>query len=112
MATLGKTAGTTYDSIPTGSQRVRQFAVRLPPMVFVIPALLVALLMLAPLVYLVIRATDSGSAIPDTLFRARTLVVTRNTALLAASVAVSASLIAVPLAWLTTCTNLPLQRFW
>jgi len=112
MATLGKTAGTTYESTPSGAQRVRHFALRFPPMVIVIPALLVAMLMLAPIVYLLLRATDSGSAIPDSLIRARTFVVTRNTALLAASVAVSAALIAVPLAWLTTRTNLPHQRFW
>lgn len=112
MAIGGKTTGLSYENVTIGPQRAPGFALRLPPMIFVIPGLLVAALMLAPIVYLIIRATDSGSAIPDTLIRARTLVVTRNTALLAASVAVSASLIAVPLAWLTTRTNLPNRRFW
>lgn len=112
MATLGKTTVTAYESTAIGPPRLRSLARRFPPMVFVIPAVLVALLMLAPLVYLVIRATDSGSAVPDSLFRARTFHVAWNTALLAVSVAVSASLIAVPLAWLTTCTNLPHRRFW
>ncbi|MBA2468824.1 MAG: iron ABC transporter permease [Chloroflexia bacterium] len=112
MATLGKTTVTTYESLTIPPGRVRLLTRRFPPMVFVVPALLVALLMLAPLVYLAIRATDSGSAIPASLFRSRTFDVTRNTALLALSVAVSASLIAVPLAWLTTRTNLPHPRYW
>ncbi len=112
MATLGKTTVTTYERMTIGPGRVRLLTRRCPPMVFVIPAILVALLMLAPLVYLAIRATESGATIPATLFRSRTFDVTRNTALLAVSVAVSASLIAVPLAWLTTRTNLPHPRFW
>lgn len=112
MAIGGKVTGPAHENMIIGSHRMRIFAMRFPPMIFVIPALMVALLMLAPIGYLIVRATDSGTAIPDTLIRARTFVVTRNTALLAASVAVSASLIAVPLAWLTTRTNLPNQRFW
>ncbi|MBA3378385.1 MAG: iron ABC transporter permease, partial [Chloroflexia bacterium] len=112
MAIGGKVTGPAHENTIIGSHRMRIFAMRFPPMIFVIPALMVALLMLAPIGYLIVRATDSGTAIPDTLIRARTFVVTRNTALLAASVAVSASLIAVPLAWLTTRTNLPNQRFW
>lgn len=112
MAIGGKPTGLSYENLSIGSKLDRRFALRFPPMVFLIPALLVAALMLAPIVYLIVRATDSGSAIPDTLIRSRTLVVSWNTALLAASVAVSASLIAVPLAWLTTRTNLANQRFW
>jgi iron(III) transport system permease protein len=111
MATTGKITGTPLAKSP-GVGWVRSATLRTPPLVFLLPAVLVALLMLAPIVYLLIRATDSGASVPDSLFRTRTLEVTRNTALLAGSVAVSASLIAVPLAWLTTRTNLPLVRFW
>ncbi len=91
---------------------MRYLTRRFPPMVLVIPSLLVAVLMLVPIAYLLLRATDSGSTIPDSLIRARTVTVAWNTALLAASVAVSSSLIAVPLAWLTTRTTLPFPRFW
>jgi iron(III) transport system permease protein len=115
MATYGDTPGSLYaDSLapPHGWRRVRDNARRLPPPVLLVPALLVALLMVLPLVYLAIRATDSGQMVPDTLFRAKTVDVIRNTALLAFTVALSSTLISIPLAWLTTRTNLPLKRFW
>jgi iron(III) transport system permease protein len=77
-----------------------------------VPAIAVAVMMLIPLAYLVIRATDSGESVPQSLFRPRTLTVVRNTALLAMSVALSSTVVAVPLAWLNARATLPLQRFW
>jgi len=112
MATLSETTGNLHRDAASGAQRGRLRAHRYPPLVFVAPALLVSLSMLAPIAYLVLRATDSGSTVPDMLLRAKTLDVTRNTMLLAAAVAISSSLIAVPLAWLITRTNIPYPRFW
>ena len=46
------------------------------------------------------------------LFRPRTLEVVLNTAVLAGAVALSTIVIAVPLAWLTSRTDLPGRAFW
>ncbi|MBA2278335.1 MAG: iron ABC transporter permease [Chloroflexia bacterium] len=85
---------------------------RLPPFVIWAPALIVVLLMAMPLVYLVLRASEAGSDVWRLVFRERTATVFRNTAWLAATVATASAIIAVPLAWLTTRTDLPLRRFW
>lgn len=81
-------------------------------MVIVLPVLTVSALMLLPLLYLVVRATGAGGHLSDILFRERTLMVIRNTAVLAVTVSVTATVIAVPLAWLTTRTALAGRRFW
>ncbi len=101
-----------YLAPATNWQRLRDRLRGVPPLVLLIPALAIGLLMFTPIIYLVIRATDSGSSVPQTLFRAKTLDVMRNTATLALAVSASATLISVPLAWLTTRANLPYQRFW
>ena len=49
---------------------------------------------------------------PQSLFRERTREIAVNTVVLATAVAVASTLVAVPLAWLTTRTNLPAIRFW
>lgn len=85
---------------------------RRPPVLIWLPALLVAGGMLVPLVYLVIRASDSGSGLWPILFRARTASVLANTVFLAAGVAIGGACLAVPLAWLTTRTDLPGRRIW
>ena len=85
---------------------------RRPPLAIVLPVLAVSVLMLLPLLYVVVRATGAGSHLTDILFRERTMIVVRNTALLAMSVSITAVVIAVPLAWLTTRTALAGRRFW
>lgn len=80
---------------------------RRPPLTLLIPALLVALVMLLPVAYLILRASQAGSGIWDTVFDPRTGRILLNTALLAAAVAFGGAVIAVPLAWLTTRTDLP-----
>jgi iron(III) transport system permease protein len=90
----------------SGSRRKRV------PLVILLPAALVAALMLVPLVYLMIRASEAGSGVWDLVYRTRTAVILKNTALLAAAVALASAVIGVPLAWLTARTDLPLRRFW
>jgi iron(III) transport system permease protein len=82
------------------------------PLVILLPAVVVAAAMLVPVLYLVIRASEAGSGIWDLVFRTRTAVILKNTALLAATVGAASAVIGVPLAWLTTRTDLPLRRFW
>src|SRR5829696_4725709 len=83
-----------------------------PPLWIVLPAVLVTLFELLPLLYLVARALDAGENGWHMLLRSRTLEVVLNTAVLAGAVAVSTIAIAVPLAWLTSRTDLPGRAFW
>ena len=83
-----------------------------PPLWIVLPAVLVALFELLPLLYLVARALETGENGWHFLLRSRTLEVTLNTAVLAGAVAISTIAIGVPLAWLTSRTDLPGRAFW
>src|SRR6187551_1235586 len=82
------------------------------PWFLMIPAILLAAAMLTPIVYLVIRASEAGSELWPLVFRNRTAVIFWNTLKLAAGVSITTILIAVPYAWLTTRTDLPLRRMW
>jgi iron(III) transport system permease protein len=74
--------------------------------------LLIAAIMLVPLTYLVIRASDTGNQIWDLVLRQRTADILLNTLVLAATVGGTSVAIGVPLAWLTERTDLPLRRLW
>lgn len=73
--------------------------------------LVAALILLVP-AYLLLRIGTSWAEAWQTLSQPRTLEILGNTIGLAVVVTAAATLIAVPLAWLTTCTNLPGKRFW
>lgn len=75
-------------------------------------AIVVAAAMLLPIGYLLLRAVSSDANIVQQVLRARTLTVFLNSALLALAVTVACTLIAVPLAWLTTSTDLPGRRMF
>lgn len=68
--------------------------------------------MLVPLLYLLYRTSQAGTEVVAFVWRERTAVVLKNTALLAGAVGATATAIAVPLAWLTSRSDLPLRRFW
>ena len=90
--------------------RTRSF--RPPPVVWV-PALLVAAAMALPLVYLALRAfEDGGEVVFEVVLRGKTLAVLFRSVLLAAVTTASSVAVAVPLAWLTTRTDLPGRRAW
>lgn len=74
-------------------------------------ALFVALVLLVPL-YLFIRTGTAWADAVQTLLRPATLQVLGNTVLLAVSVTLGATGLALPLAWLTTRTDLPGRRLW
>lgn len=82
------------------------------PVAVWLPALAIVGLMLVPLIYLVIRATGAGEGWLDEILRERTFTLLRNTVTLTAAVTVSSVLLSLPLAWLTTRTDLPWRRFW
>jgi iron(III) transport system permease protein len=74
-------------------------------------ALFAFLVLLVPL-YLVTRTSTAWQEAVKTLTRASTLRVLGNTLLLAITVTLSSTLLAVPLAWLTTRTDLPGRKLW
>lgn len=74
-------------------------------------ALVVALVTL-PLLYLGLRAWGAGPDAWAALLRPRTLGVFAGSAALALGAAALSTLVALPVAWLTVATDLPLRRFW
>ncbi|GAB4330516.1 MAG: iron ABC transporter permease [Dehalococcoidia bacterium] len=72
----------------------------------------IAAAMLIPPAYLVLRAAQDGFAAWDTLARSATIEATIRTARLAATTAAGTVVLAVPIAWLTTRTDLPFRRVW
>ena len=69
-------------------------------------------LVLLPLIYLVVRASEAGPAALQLLVEARTMRVLARSAALALAVPLASAILAVPLAWLTTRTDLPLRKMW
>ena len=70
-----------------------------------------ALILLVP-AYLLLRVGTGWAEAWQTLAQARTLEILGNTLGLAAAVTLASAVLAVPLAWLTTCSDLPGKRFW
>ncbi len=80
----------------------------LPRWYFLLPAVFVGLSVLIPLVYLIVRALDADPELSaDLVFRYRNLELLFNTLLLALGTLLIGTLIALPLAWITTRTDIP-----
>jgi iron(III) transport system permease protein len=94
-----------------GGRAVRRRRARLPGGL-TLAAAAVALAMVLPLAYLVLRAAGAGEAGLRFVLSARTLVQLWQTLLLALVVTALTALLGVPLAWLTSRTDLPGQRLW
>ncbi len=75
-------------------------------------ASLVGAAVLLPVVYLVVRAIQGGSAPWESFLRIRTVETLLSTALLALAVTAATILISLPLAWLFARTDLPRRRTW
>ena len=93
---------------------MRTFLVRqLPPWYLMLPAIVVGTGVLLPLAYLLVRAFQAEAAdLAQIVFRARNLYLFANTFLLAAGVLAVGGLLATPLAWLTTRTELKGKRIF
>jgi len=83
-----------------------------PPPAIWIPSVLVGGAMVLPLAYLILRTVGAGSEAIDLLFHSRVFQTLVRTALLTLAVTGASVAIAVPLAWLTVRTDLPLRRLW
>lgn len=93
-------------------KRVRRGGGRRTPPALLALASLTALGVLIPLLYLLLRATQAEpAALLEILWRIRNLELLLNTLLLLLGVLVFSTLIALPLAWLLTRSDLPLRRW-
>lgn len=73
---------------------------------------IIIITLLLPVAYLILRAAGEGADGIEYLLRARTWTIIQNSLLLVGSVSISAALIGVPFAWLTSRTDLPMRRLW
>jgi iron(III) transport system permease protein len=85
---------------------------RRPPLLLTVPAVATVGLLLLPLAYLVVRASDDGGRGLRVLTRDSTVDLLLSTALLVVGVVVAAIAVAVPLAFLVTRTDLPGRQIW
>jgi len=85
---------------------------RKPPLPLIVASALIGLAVLLPLVYLLIRAAQTGSLFWSILLRPATINVFWNSILLTFLVTTSASVIGLTLAWLTIRTDLPGRNAW
>ena len=83
-----------------------------PPPVLLAPALIVGAALLLPPVYLAVRTLGGGEELWDLLFRVRVAGILGRTLLLVVSVSAACVVLSLPLAWLTTRTDLPWRRVW
>ena len=81
-----------------------------PPTLLITSAVVVALASLLPVVYLIARSAEAGSGLLDIVLEANALPVFGRTFLLIALVTLLSLLVAVPVAWLTVKTDIPLRR--
>lgn len=82
------------------------------PVLVAAPSALVAAATLLPLVYLLLRALGAGPEAWDSLLTPRGAEILLRTVALVAAVSAVAVMLGVPLAWLTTRTDLPGRRAW
>ena len=94
------------------NEKGRRGKMRWPLMTLYIPASIIGFAMLVPIVYLIIRAFGGSEGIAEILIRQRTLDIVLRSALLVVTTTAASILIAVPIAWLTVRTDLPLRRMW
>jgi len=84
-----------------------------PPLFLTLAAVVVAVAIALPLLYLIIRTAGiGGEELWKLISRPRNIMVFFNSAAMAATVTLFSTLIAVPLAFLTVRTDLPGRRFW
>ncbi len=81
-----------------------------PPAFLLILASVVTIAALIPVVYLFVRSVSSGSEWTVIIFRASTVEVFARTFLLIGLVTIISVSVAVPVAWLTVRSNIPLRR--
>tara|TARA_B100000686_G_scaffold27742_1_gene27475 strand:+ start:4247 stop:5836 length:1590 start_codon:yes stop_codon:yes gene_type:complete len=74
------------------------------------PAVFVAIASLLPVVYLIARSAEAGSGLPDIVLQSNMLPVFTRTFMLIILVTFFSLLVAIPVAWITVKTDIPLRR--
>jgi iron(III) transport system permease protein len=95
-----------------GGLRRRPLRTPRPPLTLLLVVAVVALAALLPLAYLAFLALGSSQTATALLLRPRTLELIITTGSLGLGVGLGAVALGLPLAWLTTRTDLPLRRVW
>jgi iron(III) transport system permease protein len=85
---------------------------RRPPAPLVLVAAAIVGLVALPLVYLLVRAVEGGERAWEILFSRALLELVVDTGVLVVAVTGTAVAVGLPLAWLTTRTDLPWRGFW
>ncbi|HEX7254994.1 MAG TPA: hypothetical protein VF236_03630, partial [Gaiellaceae bacterium] len=85
---------------------------RRPPAPLVVAAAAIVGLVALPLAYLVVRAIEGGERAWEVLFSRSLLELVVDTGVLVVAVTGTAVAVGLPLAWLTTRTDLPWRSFW
>lgn len=97
---------------PPAVREHRRTRTSLPHALLNVTAAAVALLMLLPLLYLLVRGAGVGERALAYLVQPQTLQIVWNSVLLAALVTAISLALSLPLAWLTVRTDLPGRRAW
>ena len=84
---------------------------RLPTFV-VIPSIILGISLCLPSAYLIGSAITNGRELWDVLATSRTMELLANTIVLVFAVSICSLLVSVPIAWVTTRSNIPFRRFW
>ncbi|MCY7286415.1 MAG: iron ABC transporter permease [Cyanobacteria bacterium CAN_BIN43] len=93
--------------------RVKSLALPKLPLFLIAAAALPAVAITLPLTYLMIRAANVGEQqLVSLVLRPRTIEVLLNSIGIAIATPLCSALVAVPIAFLTTRTDLPWRRFW
>jgi iron(III) transport system permease protein len=85
---------------------------RRPPAVLLLVAGAIVALVALPLAYLVLRVAEGGEQAWDVLLSGDLVELIGETGVLVVAVTTTAVAVGVPLAWLTTGTDLPWRRVW
>ncbi len=77
-----------------------------------LPALVIGLFAVSPVIYLLLHLSEAGNDAFELIFNSRTFATLARTVKLGAAVFVCSTVISVILGWLTVRTDLPWRRFW
>ncbi len=93
-------------------RRLMPHWLRREPLLLWLAAIAIAGAAALPVLYLVVRAAESGESAVDSIFDYDTAAILWRSIQLIVLVTLGSVLIAVPLAWLTVRTDLPYRRVW
>ena len=91
---------------------IKSSKTHLPPLYILIPTIFTAIIMLLPLLYLITRSIEASANTWISLFSIRSLQTLGRSLLLMSTVTIMSLIIAIPLAWCTARTNLPMRKIW